>query len=74
MCGCPEEVMMSIKLTKKERTEAFVRLLNSCEEGYTGTWDPSGEGAEGFIAMYDALLALAYHYKIDVSEAKKITE
>ena len=54
------------KLTPKEVRSEFVSLMNSCVEGYTGEWDPSGEGRDGFEAMYNGIKKLARHYKVNV--------
>lgn len=59
-------------LTSDEIQEEFTTLINSCVEGYTGEWDSSGEGRDGFEAMAYGLRKLASHYKVDVSEAKEI--
>ena len=64
--------MSSKKLTKKNVQENFVVLINSCVEGYTGEWDPTGEGKEGFLSMRDLLEDLAKYLKIDISKAKGI--
>lgn len=58
------------EMSAKEIKEAFVTLLNSCAEGYTGEWDPTGEGKDGFVAMHGLLVDLADHYKVDISKAK----
>jgi len=60
------------KLSKKAIREDFVALMNSCEEGYTGEWDPTGEGREGFSAMYYLLKKLANNLGVDISKAKEI--
>ena len=59
--------MSKKKLTKKEVQDHFVSLMNSCVEGYDGTWDPTGEGRDGFDAMYNGLYLLAKHFGVDVS-------
>jgi len=55
-------------MTKKSIQEIFIALINSCVEGYTGEWDSSGEGKEGFISMKDLLEDLAKYFKIDISK------
>jgi hypothetical protein len=59
-------------LSTERIQEIFVALLNSCTEGYTGEWDPTGEGRDGFEAMASNLMELAIHYNVDVSDAKEI--
>lgn len=59
-------------LDQWEREDTFIALLDSCAEGLSGEWDPTGEGKQGFEAMYESLLELAKHYRVDVSTAKKI--
>lgn len=59
-------------MDKKKVQQYFVALMNSCVEGYTGEWNPTGEGAGAFTSMYDQLMALAEHFKVDVSKAKDI--
>jgi len=39
-------------------TDVFDVLMASCMEGHDGTWDPTGEGRDGFLAMYDLLHGL----------------
>ena len=56
----------------KEIQGKFTTLINSCVEGYTGEWDPSGEGKDGFEAMAESLRKLAKYYNVDVSDAKEI--
>lgn len=58
------------KMSVKEIKDAFVALLNSCAEGYTGEWDPTGEGKDGFVSMHCLLVDLAQHYNVDISKAK----
>jgi len=65
-----EQRTTSKKLTKKEVQDHFVSLMNSCVEGYDGTWDPTGEGREGFDAMLSELRDLAKHYGVDISSVK----
>lgn len=60
------------KLSKKEVKENFKALMNSCAEGFTGEWDPSGEGRDGFEAMYDQLQKLADHFRVDVTGVKEL--
>ena len=60
------------KLTKKAVREDLVALIDSCVEGYTGDWDPIGEGCDGFSDMYDLLKKLANNFGVDVSKAKEI--
>jgi hypothetical protein len=50
----------------------FIALLDSCAEGYSGEWDPTGEGHDGFEAMHIILKGLAKHFKVDISKAKEI--
>ena len=59
-------------MTPDEIQKDFTALINSCVEGYTGEWDPTGEGKSGFEDMAEVLKRLARHYKVDVSEAKEI--
>jgi hypothetical protein len=59
------------KKTQKEVQKDFIALLNSCVEGTDGTWDPTGEGSEGFEAMHSILRGLAGHFKVDISKAKE---
>jgi hypothetical protein len=59
-------------LSNNDVQDEFVTLMNSCEEGYTGTWDPTGEGRDGFEAMYQSLKKLAVHFKVDISKAKEL--
>jgi hypothetical protein len=41
-------------------------LMNSCVEGYDGTWDcTTDEGREGFKAMYYGLEKMAKRLKVD---------
>ena len=60
------------KLIKKTVREDFIALIDSCVEGYTGDWDTTGEGRDGFNAMYDLLKKLADSFGVDVSKAKEI--
>lgn len=55
--------------SQNEVEDDFVALLNSCHDG---TWDPTGEGREGFEAMHSILTGLAKHFKVDISKAKEI--
>lgn len=64
--------MPNKNMTPKDVKAEFTTLLNSCVEGYDGTWDPTGEGRDGFEAMYQGLQKLARHFKVDTSEAKDI--
>jgi hypothetical protein len=64
--------MAKKKLTPEDIQNEFTSLINSCVEGYTGEWDPSGEGRDGFEAMAQGLRKLASHYKVDVSDAKEV--
>lgn len=59
-------------MNKKKVQETFVALMNSCVEGYTGEWDPTGEGLDGFEVMYDQLAKLAEHYGVKVPGVKEI--
>ena len=36
--------MSKSKVTKAEAQRELIAILNSCVEGYTGEWDPTGEG------------------------------
>lgn len=65
---------MPKKLSKKEIQRKFVALMNSCMEGRTGEWDPTGEGAESFDPMYWDLQKLAKHFGVNVSEAKELPD
>ena len=56
----------------KLHSSQFISLMNSCAEGYTGEWDPSGDGRDGFMAMYDGLERLAKQFNVDVSKAKSL--
>jgi hypothetical protein len=38
-------------LTKKEVLGLLKAVISSCQEGYDGTWDCTGEGKEGFMDM-----------------------
>ena len=58
--------------TDKDIENDFVALLDSCVEGFDGSWDPTGEGREGFEDMHSLLIGLAKHYKVDISKAKEI--
>jgi hypothetical protein len=59
-------------ISQNEVQFEFTTLLNSCVEGYDGTWDPTGEGRDGFEAMYQGLQKLARHFKVDVTKAKEL--
>ena len=60
------------KQVDREIKDEFTTLINSCVEGYTGEWDSSGEGRDGFEAMAEGLRKLAEYYNVDVSDAKEI--
>lgn len=59
-------------LSYDEIEREFTTLINSCVEGYTGEWDSTGEGREGFEAMAEGLKKLARHFKVDISKVKEI--
>jgi hypothetical protein len=59
-------------LSQNEVEEEFVSLIDSCVEGYTGDWDPTGEDKDGFVDMKESLEKLARHFKIDVSKSKQL--
>jgi len=52
-------------ITIKENLQT---LINSCAEGYTGEWDSSGEGREGFLAMAEVIQRIAQELKIVIEE------
>jgi len=54
--------------------EDLIAVMDSCVEGYTGEWDITGEGADGFQDMYRLLHKVANRFGIDVSEAKQFSE
>ena len=60
------------KKIDEEVQREFTALINSCVEGYTGEWDSTGEGRDGFEAMAEGLKKLARYYNVDVSDAKEI--
>ena len=64
--------MSKPKMTEAEVKNVLISLMNSCNEGFMGKWNPVGEGADGFESMYDGLKEIAEHFKVDVSEAKQI--
>jgi hypothetical protein len=64
--------MSKSKVTKAEAQKELIVTLNSCVEGYTGEWDPSGEGRDGFEAMYQGLVKVAQAYKINIKQARAI--
>lgn len=39
----------------KQIQENLEILITCCDEGFDGTWNSVGEGADGFIAMRDLL-------------------
>lgn len=57
---------------ENEIQKDIITLMNYCREGYTGEWDPTGEGRDGFVAMYEICEKLAQTYGIDVRKAKEI--
>jgi hypothetical protein len=59
-------------LSSEDIQGEFTSLINSCVEGYTGEWDSTGEGRDGFEAMAEGLRKLARYYNVDVSDAKEI--
>ena len=71
-----KRVIKWLKSTKninvEEVRKEFISLINSCVEGYTGEWDSTGEGKDGFEAMANGLRELAKLFNVNVSEAKEI--
>ena len=63
---------LTLEERKKVVTEELRYLMDSCVEGYNGDWDPTGEGREGFAAMYSGLLTIARTLGIVVRGAKRI--
>jgi len=61
-------------MDKQSIQKNLIALLDSCVEGYSGEWDPDGEGKDGFIAMYDLLKSIAKDLNMDVSGAREIIE
>lgn len=59
-------------LTDEDVKREFISLINSCAKGYTGEWDSTGEGRDGFEAMYHGLKKLAAHYGVKVGRVKQI--
>jgi len=49
----------------------FIAVMDSCVEGYTGEWEPSGEGLQD---MYYLLERVAKYYGIDTSTVKQFPE
>jgi hypothetical protein len=64
--------MSKSKVTKAEAQRELIAILNSCVEGYTGEWDPTGEGQGGFVSMYEGLVKIAQAYKINIKQARAI--
>jgi hypothetical protein len=48
-------------------------LYCSCKEGYTGEWNPTGEGADGFLAMQEQVLEVAKILGFEIEENTEIT-
>jgi hypothetical protein len=55
---------------KKQLKERLICLWNSCDEGFDGTWDCTGEGKDGFIAMEDGIEAIMALLGIKVNTDK----
>jgi len=54
---------------KNEMIKEYLQaLLNSCAEGYTGAWDSSGEGRDGFMDMGDLIQRVASELKVELEE------
>lgn len=53
---------------KKRIADELLSLWKSCEEGFTGEWDCTGEGKEGFTAMQQGPEALAVMSEYDYDE------
>lgn len=64
--------MSKSKVTKAEAQKELIATLNSCVEGHTGEWDPSGEGRGGFVSMYESLVRVAQAYKINIKQAREL--
>lgn len=54
--------------------EDLIAVMDSCVEGYTGEWDSTGEGKDGFGDMYTILQRVADHFGIDTSNALRFTQ
>ena len=53
------------KFTAADVEMRFQVLIDSCDEGYDGTWDSSTqEGREGFMAMRDGIVDLIKYFNV----------
>lgn len=72
--GYIKELVALLDPTINGVKEDIIAVMDSCVEGYTKEWDPTGEGADGFGAMYTILQKVANHFGIDTSTAKQFPE
>jgi len=64
---------MTNEQRRRKVTESVRSLIDSCVEGYTQEWDCSmGEGREGFVAMYEALVEIAQLLGINIRGCKRV--